>query len=399
MTELLVTVSSILSNPTKNVRKVLDTYVQKDSIMKLVGLVMLATIVVVIMCGGCARESDMSAPQEWTFEMEKVWEVKQVGEDELLRPAEPRVADNGTLYCHDFERHLSYIIDGDGKLVSTFAARGSGEGEVPMYLNCFPAGDYVVICAMDKLHFFTKQGQFVKAVPNNPFVRFPLAFKNENEFWVAPGALGDAPGSLAVVTHVNLVSGEETTVHEFARSDVEKKPTGGGVVVGLTPQIKMGFDRQSDRVYFGKNSDTVIYWLTGDQGKTESFSFTGVRQPVSEADKRSHFGKFNVPEERLTMMIGALPNQMAYYHRIQVVDGLVYLFSAESIGGAQTGQLVNVYSPDGRHLYYGRIQVEEGWRLSGPDNLQLTNGFIYAIQENDAGDKKIVKYTVALPKS
>jgi hypothetical protein len=366
--------------------------------MKITKLLALSTLVMAMTCGGCARESDMSATREWAFEMEKVWEIQQIGEDEFLRPAEPRVADDGTLYFHDFERHLSYIIDGDGKLVSTFAPRGSGEGEVPFYINCFPADDYVVICAMDAFHIFTRQGRFIKAVPNNLFVRFPLAFKNENEFWVAPGALGDAPGSLAVVTYVNLASGEETTVHEFERFDVEKKPTGGAVVVGLTPQIKMGYDRQSDRFYFGKNSDTVIYRVAGDGGKVDSFSFTGARQPVSETDKRNHFAKFNVPEERVAMIIGALPDQMAYYNRIQVVDGLVYLFSAESIGDAQSAQDVNVYSPDGRHLYYGRIQVEEGWHISGPDNLQLTHGFIYAVQKNDAGDKKIVKYRIVLPR-
>jgi len=29
----------------------------------------------------------------------------------------------------------------------------------------------------------------------------------------------------------------------------------------------------------------------------------------------------------------------------------------------------------------------------------LAHGFIYAVQENAAGDKKIVKYTIALPRS
>jgi len=366
--------------------------------MKIVKLLALFTVVMATMCGGCSRESDMSAPREWAFNIEKVWEIQQMGEYELLRPAEPRVADDGTLYCHDFERHLSYIIDGNGQLVSTFAGRGTGEGEVQFYINCFAAGDYVVICAMDAFHFFTRQGRFVKAVPNNLFVRFPLAFKNENEFWVAPGALGDAPGDSAVVTYVNLTAGEETTVHKFARSDVEKKPTGGAVIVGLTPQIKMGYDRQSDRIYFGKNSDNVIYRLAGGGGKVDSFSFAMARQPVSETNKKDHFAKFNIPEERVALMIGALPDQMAYYNRIQVVDGLVYLFSAESIGFDQTGQDVNVYSPDGRHLYFGRIQVEEGWHISGPDNLQLAHGFIYAVQENDAGNKKIVKYRIKLPR-
>jgi len=331
--------------------------------------------------------------------MQKIWEIQQLGEDELLRPAEPRVAYDGTLYCHDFERHLSYIIDGDGKLVNTFAPRGSGEGEVPMYLNCFSAGDQVVILAMDKLHFFTKQGQFVKAVPNNPFVRFPLAFKNENELWAAPGALGDSPGGSALVTHINLDSGEETTVHEFALYGDETKPNGGGVVIGLTPQAKMVYDQQSNRIYLGKNSDTVIYCFASGGGKIESFSFTANRQPVSDADKRSHFARHDIPEEYLAPMIEALPDHMAYYNKIQVVDGLLYLFSSESIDRVHTEQIVNVFSPDGRHLYYGQIQVEEGWYFSTPDNLQLAHEFIYAIQENDEGDKKIVKYMIALPRS
>jgi hypothetical protein len=366
--------------------------------MKIVRLLGLFAIVMAMLCGGCARESDMSAAREWTFKLEKVWEIQRMGEDRLLRPAEPRVADDGTLYCHDFERHLSYIIDGDGRLVSSFAARGTGEGEVQFYINCFPAGDYVAICAPDKIHFFNRRGQFIKAVPNNLFVRFPLAFKNENEFWVAPGAIGDAPGELAEVTQINLTSGEETIIHQFARSDEEKKPTGGAVIVGLTPQIKMGYDRQSDRVYFGKNSDTVIYRLPGDGGKVDSFSFTAARQPVSEAEKLKHFSNSNIPEDRLTLMIKAIPDHMAYYNRIQVVDGLVYLFSNNSIAGALSEQDVNVYSPDGRHLYYGRIQVEEGWHISGPDNLQLAHGFIYAVQQNDAEEKKIVKYRIELPR-
>jgi hypothetical protein len=367
--------------------------------MKRLIMLPVITSVFVVICSSYATESDDPPALKWTFQMEKTWEIQQIGGDELLRPAEPRVADDGTLYWHDFERHLSYIVDSDGKLVNTFAPRGSGEGELSMYLNCFPAGDYVVICSMDKLHFFTKKGQFVKAVPNNPFVHFPLAFRSENEFWVAPGALGDAPGSLAVVTQVNLASGKEKTVHEFERTDIESRPTGGALVVGLTPQIKMGYDPQSDRAYFGKNSDTVIYCLAGDGSEVKPFSFTGVRHPVTESDKRNHFAKFNIPEERLAAMINVLPDHTTYYNRLQVVGGLVYLFSADGISNTLSGLTVNIYSPDGRHRYYGQIRVEEGWHISNTDNLQLANGYVYAVQENKEGKKKIVKYKTALPES
>jgi hypothetical protein len=358
----------------------------------------LTTIAIAMVCGGCARESRTIEPREWTFEMEKIWEIQQVGNDELLRPGEPRVADDGTLYIHDFEQHLSYSIDGDGKLVGTFAPRGDNEGEVSFYINCFPAGDHVVICAPDKLYFFTKEGQYVRAVPNNLFIRFPLAFENENEFWVAPGALGDAPGGVAMVTHVNAATGEETVVHEFPLSDTEKQPSGGALIVGLTPQILMGYDRQSDRVYFGKNNDTTIYWIDDGGTRVDSFSFTGVRQPVSETDKRNHFARFGIPDEQLASIVEALPDEMTYYSRMQIVDGFVYLLSADRIGGNQTGLNVNVFSPDGRHVYHGRIQIEDGWHIySSPDCLQLANTTVYAVQEDESGNKKIIKYRVALP--
>ena len=367
--------------------------------MKSLKPLIMFNLILVMMCGSCTRETAKTTPQEWPFELQKVWEIQQIGGDQLLRPAEPRIADDGTLYLHDFERHLSYIIDGDGNPVGTFAPRGSDEGEVPMYMNCFPAADNVAVCALDKIHFFTKKGQFVKAVPNNLFIRFPLAFKNENEFWVAPGALGDSPGDSAVVTYVNLAKGEETTAYRFARSEIEKMPTGGAVIIGLTPQIKMGFDQLTNMAYFGKNSDTVIYRVGADGGKVESFSFAGIRRKVSEEDKRKHFAKFDIPKDVVASMIKALPGQMAYYNRIQVANGLVYLFSNESIGGALTGQDINIYSPDGQHLYHGRIQVEDGWHISNPDNLQLGHGFIYAILENDDGIRKVVKYKIALPQS
>ena len=356
------------------------------------------TIVIAVITGGAwADESGVSQPQEWAFQMEKVWEIEKIGGDQLLRPAEPRISENGTLYFRDFERNKSYIIDPDGKPLGTFAPQGTNDGEVSFYFNCFPAGENVAVCAPDKIHFFTVDGKFLKAVPNNLFARFPLAFKNENEFWVAPGALGDAGTDSVAVIHVNCASGKETAIHKFALSAEERKPSGGGLVVGLTPQALMSFDRQLDMICFGKNTDTILYWLPAGGGEGGSLSFSGTRRPVSEADKRSHFAKFNIPEERVNTMIGILPDKMAYYHRMQIVDGLVYLFRADGIG-YQTGQLVSVISRDGRYLYRGEIQVEQAWHLTSPDNLRLASGFVYAVQEDDAGNKKVVKYKVTLPR-
>ncbi|SYZ72253.1 exported hypothetical protein [Candidatus Zixiibacteriota bacterium] len=366
--------------------------------MKMAWCIILTAVFIFLIIVGSAGGAGKSEAQEWPFKLEKVWEITKIGDNQLLRPAEPRVADDGTLYFRDFERKQSYIIDSAGKLITAFAAQGDNPGDVPFYINCFPAGDYAAVCAPDKIYFYSSKGQFVKAAANNLFVRFPLAFKNENEFWVAPGALGDAPGGIAALTHVNLQSGKESVIREFALSDEEKRPSQGVVIVGLTPQLKLGLDRATGSIYFGKNSDSKVYRLNGDAGTIDSFSFTGTRQPISEEDKKNHFARSKVPAEQAALMIAALPNQMTYYNRLQVVNGLIYLFSSDNFGGEQTGQIINIYSPEGRHLYYGRVAVENGWHIfSNPDNLQLSDGYIYAVLENGSGDKKLVKYKLALP--
>ena len=83
--------------------------------MKVAKLTGLSLVIFIMICGGCGQQTDNSAAREWAFETEKVWVINQVGEDPLLRPAEPRVADDGTLYFHDFDRHMSYIIDNDNQ--------------------------------------------------------------------------------------------------------------------------------------------------------------------------------------------------------------------------------------------------------------------------------------------
>ncbi|MEZ5357244.1 MAG: hypothetical protein R3F48_00345 [Candidatus Zixiibacteriota bacterium] len=362
--------------------------------MRIIKLIWLGFALASLLCGGCSQQSTSNAPQEWDFNAQKVWEISQIDGAQLARPAEPRVADDGTLYVHDFEQHVSYIIGADGTIRGSFAPRGENESEVPFYLNCFPAGEQVVVCAPDKLHFFTNQGQFVKAVPNNLFVRFPLAFKNENECWLAPGALGDSPDGVAAVTCINFATGEEKNIYTFDLTGDETKPTGGAVVVGLTPQAKMGYDRKADRIYFGKNTDTLLYCSGSGDDTIETISIDGVRTPISEEVKRKYFADLGIPEEHVAAIVGNLPEKMACYNTIQIIDGLVYIISAHEISRTLPGLFVNVYSPSGQHLYYGEVHVEEGWHLASPDNLQFGSGCVYAVQENDAGNKKIVKYTI-----
>ena len=89
--------------------------------MKTMKFMVIFLIVAIILSTGCSKKSNTPDAEEWSFDTEKVREIQQIGDDTLLRPGELRAADDGTLYIHDFERQLSYIIDANGKIVSKFA--------------------------------------------------------------------------------------------------------------------------------------------------------------------------------------------------------------------------------------------------------------------------------------
>jgi len=358
-------------------------------------VILLLISVVILSC-----ESDPNAPVSgtWNFALQKTWEIDRVGDELLDKPGELRVATDGTLFFHDFARKTSYALDQNGQFTGTFGQKGDGPGEVSWYINCFTADNSVVIGAPDKLHFYTNTGKFIRAIPNDLFARFPQVFINENEFLVAPGALPDAPNGEAIITYVDLKAGEEKVFDQFPLSDEEKGGTRGAVIVGLTPQLAMAYNPQSGRLYYAKNNEYVIYVADLDGNRYPTFGLEREKLPVTEDAKRKHFARFGIPQERVDAMIGSLPNEMAYFHRLQVNDGLVYVFLTSGLGQTLTSQPLDIFSLDGKYLYRAEITFDDNQHIYGnPDNLQIRDNYLYAILEDSTGKKMIAKYRISLP--
>ncbi|MCU0640310.1 MAG: hypothetical protein MUF59_10660, partial [Candidatus Krumholzibacteria bacterium] len=164
----------------------------------------------------------------WDFAPVAVWSFDLAGNDTLRHVAEPRVSDEGRLYFHDFDRHLSYILDENGTLVGRFAQAGEGPGEVSRYVNCFTSGGRVIVGSMNKLYFFDRDGLFIKSIPNNIFESFPLAFDGDEVMYAGPGALVNLPDGRAAVRKVDIASGQAVIIHEFTMG-VDERINFGGV--------------------------------------------------------------------------------------------------------------------------------------------------------------------------
>jgi acetyl esterase/lipase len=304
----------------------------------------------------------------------------------------------GILYLRDFDKKLSYIFNAEGTLLKKFALEGE-DHEIARYINCFTFGENVVIGAMDKLHFYTRDGELIRSVPNNIFMRFPLAFIDNSAYLVAPGALAGIPGGTAEITKVDLAGGKDSRFAEIKLNEEEKALPPGGVIVGLTPQILASCDEKNGRIYFCKNSDYSIFIADSDGNILKRFGRELERVPVSLEERKEHLRFFlkDAPDERITSIAKGLPGELAHFHNIQVNDGFLYVFRTTEFSTKLTRQVIDIFSLDGEFLYTGTIRFEDGLSLKNVNAVQIRGNSLYALLADENGESRIVKYKIDIP--
>jgi hypothetical protein len=346
------------------------------------------------------KNPDKPLKGEWNFNSQKEWEIDRIGDKLFERPSELRASQDEMLYFHDFGHKMSYVFDHTGEFINSFAKQGAASGEVDRYINCFIADDKVVIGTPDKLHFYTQEGTFIKSYENNLFERFPLLFISENEFLYAPRVVSDFAEDKEKIVRKNLKTGKEIGFDEFSMAKGEKSSQGGMslVILGLTPQIKIGFEPDSKRIYVGRSDDYSIHVgeLTGRRLFT--FSLDRERKAVTEKDKWKHFEQTRLPKERIEKILPTLPDFLTYFMRIQVVKGLIFIFSTESLDRRQKKLAIDIFSPEGKYLYRSYLKFGDGTPLyTHVEKVAIKNTHLYAMLENKEGRNSLAKYKIDLP--
>jgi len=359
-----------------------------------------SVVLVVALVNIVAAEQSPDVPTRglWDFNPQKLWEIDRVGGEPLRRPAELRVSAGGSVYFHDFDRHVSYACDDQGNVVATFARQGRRKGEVPRYMNCLAGDDQVVIVSPDRMYFYSSNGSFLDSAANNLFQRFPLLYFGGHEFLLGPGALTDVRDGEATIVRSDVAARNVETFAKIKVSDEERSGPPGAVVLGLTPQLLAARDPDSGAVFYGKNSEYKIY-VANERGELRpTFGLKRAGALVSDEDKRAHFAGLGIPSDQLEQLVKALPNKAACYQRIQVNRGLVYVFAAAGFGVPCDSQQIDIFLPDGTYLYRSEIRFTEGKHiLSGAENLRIQGDRLYVILEDDAGARTIARYSIALP--
>jgi hypothetical protein len=342
---------------------------------------------------------DKSLKGEWNFQLHKVWEITDAGDNIIGRPRGLLVSKDGYIYLYDRKHNTNFIFDPKGKYLKSFANRGEGPGEIKHQSFFFLENEAIIIPETTKINYFSKDGKYIKSVKTQG-EKTPHLFLNKEEFISAPRSIYESNDGLGYIKKINLLNGKELSLAKF---EVFRGGTGrsGGqifdmIVPGLSPLITIG--KAKDRLFYGYSARYTIHTIDLKGNQINSFSLIRPPQPLSKQKKMDYFKRMRLPENALHQVIKSFPDQLTYFQRIEVHNGLIYVFLSQ-LGNQRPEQEIDIFSVQGDYLYKATLRFGEktSYLFSPFGNLRIAGESLYVVLEKEDGEIVIAKYNIKLP--
>jgi hypothetical protein len=370
--------------------------------MKKMNLAFILFLLIALFQAACVN-SDKPLKGEWDFKLTKVWEIDRAGDDLLGRPFTLTATEDGILYVYDPANHTNYIFDKDGNFVRAFARSGQGPGELVGQELTHCVNGEVYIHASNGINHFTKDGVYIQTVKQEGRPLDPRIFLNSDEIISAPKTAVFLPDGKGQIIRKNIKTGDETVISEFSLQDWGIAQSGESVVdmiaIGFSPLMILGY--AENRLYWGMNTSYMINVTDLSGKKINSFSLKRRAKTVSDKFKKKYFKSPDLPEEMLNRIAESLPNKISFFHRIEVHNGLVYVFVPDVDLESKMAKLkqIDIFSPEGEYLYRAYIKFEKNRHplFSPLNNLIIQNRHLYAVLMDEKDNVRVAKYEIALP--
>jgi hypothetical protein len=158
---------------------------------------------------------DKTLKGKWDFGIVKLWEVREPGCDIFAHIGQITSDDRETAFVVDRKSYKIFIIDKNGKFISSFGKRGEGPGEFKLVQSCFPINNQLVFPDRfsSKVHYFSKQGKCLKSVVIPSTLR-PLIMVDENRLISIP-RINRNPRRKVAAHIYNIKDKSEKTLFEY----------------------------------------------------------------------------------------------------------------------------------------------------------------------------------------
>jgi hypothetical protein len=156
-----------------------------------------------------------------------------------------------------------------------------------------------------------------------------------------------------------------------------------------------------NRLYWGVNTSYMINVSDLGGKKINTFSVKRKGKKVSDKFKKKYFESPNLPEEMLNQIAESLPNEISFFYRLEVHNGLVYVFVPDVDLNSKRAKLkqIDIFSPEGEYLYRAYIKFEKNRQhlFSPLNNLVIQNRHLYAVLMDEEDNALVAKYEIAPP--
>lgn len=346
------------------------------------------------------KNPDKPLKGKWDFQLKKVWEIEDVGDDVFAEVQNIRAAKDGKIYIADSKNCKIYIINNEGAFISSFGRRGEGPGEIMNYGSggqLFVVSDTIVFAEWGKLQYFSLDGKYRKTViiPSN---LKPRTFISEDVFISAPATVGiDASGNKkANITLYNIKDQSKRVISEFqpyekatASKEINgRRATVSVVISSITPMVVVNY--RKGKIYYGM-SDFYKINVVSIKGKGIcSFHIDGrKRKDVSRAFKNELARSLgDIPADVVKNIIDGLPKKASFFQDIKIdKNGLIYVFISDP--GNETFLAIDIFSPMGKYLYSSELRPEQG-RLIKWGDIYFGDDFLILTVEDEEGNLSFV---------
>jgi hypothetical protein len=340
----------------------------------------------------------------WDFHLEKVWEVERAGESVFGLPFTLTVAEDETIYVFDPKNDLNYIFNRDGAFMKAFGRGGQGPGEIVGQERTHLIAGKLAIIGRNGIHYFSRDGQYLKTTGQEEIQRPPQIMIGEDEFIAFPMTAIGSPDGSGEIFYCRLDGGVERRIAGFSLTQAGIGQADDTVMdiiaVGFSPLLTAAYEQ--GRLYWGVSHSYEIHISDLEGRAIGGFSIDRKSKKVSNSFKKKFFAAEGLPPEMVASIAKSFSNKLTHYCRIEVNDGLVYVSVPTLDLDQRTARIaqIDIFSPEGRYLYRAHLDFGDGLtHLFSPlSNIAFKNGHLYAVCVREDDSVVLAKFKASLPR-
>ena len=345
---------------------------------------------------------DRPARGSWDFKPQLEWRIDGAADEPFAGLRNLLVSEDGRIYVHASRSRRTLHFAADGRLISSFAPRGEGPGQVKNHMQSYLTEKSYIVADFDRIHFFDRKGLFKNSVQNLFFRSRPALFLDDGQFVASPVFARGISDTKGEMTLVNLAGGEKKLLHSFSlfTGGAVSNPGGPARIrsySGLSPAMVITANEKT--LYFGYSDKYVIHLLDLKSRRRQSFSIQRKGSRISQEQKKQIMleREPKISEIELDQLMKNIPNRTTFFSKIECTGGFLFVFVPDplyQLSGFKNPPRIDIFSPEGRYLYSSSIELPGDFK---PLIVTIKKNFMIAILIDSDGEQQLARFRITLP--